>query len=61
MQAQNIDEWRPAAFFHGRYQVSSTTWWRLSKNEGFPTPIRIGRRVRWNVAECDSYILSNRS
>lgn len=60
MKTQLIEEWRPAAFFHGRYQVSATTWWRLSKVEAFPAPIRIGRRVRWSVSECDAFVLTNR-
>lgn len=60
MSLELMEAWRPASFFHGRYQVSATTWWRLSKDEGFPAPIRIGRRVRWNVSECDLFI-TNRS
>lgn len=54
------ETWQPASFFHERYKISGATWWRLSKKENFPTPIRIGRRVRWNVAECDGYFLATR-
>lgn len=60
MQTQLVGDWRPAAFFHDRYKISSTTWWRINKGSAFPAPIRLGRNVRWSVAECDAFILASR-
>jgi hypothetical protein len=56
----DLNGWRPASFFHQRYEISPTTWWRISKSEKFPAPIRIGRRVRWSIAECDEFLTSRK-
>lgn len=38
------------------YQVSRTTWWRLSNTEGFPAAIRFGRSVLWSTEEVRAYM-----
>ena len=51
----------PAVFFCKLYAVSRTTWWRLSGRSGFPSPIRIGRAVRWNASEIEAYLTQHKT
>lgn len=37
-------------------QIGRTTFWRLTKMDGFPAPIRIGRAVRWDLAEVEAFL-----
>ncbi|MDT4811422.1 hypothetical protein FQZ97_443610 [compost metagenome] len=41
-----------------KYQVSRTTFWRWSRSEGFPAPIRFGRSVRWDTAAVDTFLMA---
>ncbi|MGO1271520.1 helix-turn-helix transcriptional regulator [Pseudomonas helleri] len=38
------------------YQISRTTWWRWTKIENFPTPIRAGRVLRWDANAVDTFL-----
>ncbi|KAA5846520.1 helix-turn-helix domain-containing protein [Pseudomonas chlororaphis] len=38
------------------YQISRTTWWRWSKAENFPTPLRAGRILRWDAEAVDAFL-----
>lgn len=38
------------------YKIGRTTFWRLTKQEGFPSPVRFGRAVRWSVAEVEAFL-----
>lgn len=46
----------PAHFFCDRYQIGRTTWWRMTKQDGFPAAIRFGRAVRWDLSEVEAYL-----
>lgn len=41
------------------YQISRTTFWRWTKADDFPTPIRAGRILRWDAEAVDAF-LTNR-
>jgi len=38
------------------YKIGRTTFWRMTKQDGFPAPIRFGRAVRWDLAAIDAYM-----
>lgn len=42
--------------FCNLFQIGRTTFWRLTKMDGFPAPIRIGRAVRWDLAEVEAFL-----
>ena len=46
----------PAAFFTAEYSVSRSTWWRVARTPGFPTPVRFGRAVRWDVEKVAAFL-----
>jgi predicted DNA-binding transcriptional regulator AlpA len=46
-----------AAQLCAKYQISRATWWRWSNTDNFPTPIRFGRTVRWDVDAVEAYLL----
>lgn len=48
--------WATAQQLCDRYQISRTTWWRWSTTSGFPTPIRFGRTVRWDINAVETYL-----
>ncbi|WP_016715743.1 MULTISPECIES: helix-turn-helix transcriptional regulator [Pseudomonas putida group] len=41
------------------YQISRTTFWRWTKIDNFPIPIRAGRVLRWDAEAVDAF-LTNR-
>lgn len=41
------------------YQISRTTFWRWTKAENFPVPLRAGRVLRWDAEAVDAF-LTNR-
>jgi len=45
-----------AAQFCTKYQISRTTFWRWSKEPGFPAPMRFGRSVRWDAEAVDAFL-----
>lgn len=47
---------RTTAQVCAKYQVSRTTWWRWSKLDGFPKPIRFGRSVRWDDSVVEAFL-----
>lgn len=49
----------PSEYFCVKYQIGRTTWWRMTKKDGFPTPINFGRSVRWPVDGVDSFLIAN--
>ena len=53
--------WATADQFCSRYQISRSTWWRISKTAGFPDPVRLGRAVRWNVEAVDKYLMRKKT
>lgn len=53
--------WATADQFCSRYQISRSTWWRISKTAGFPDPVRFARAVRWNVEEVDKYLMRKKT
>ena len=55
MQTKN-PVYQPVAKLCERYQVSRTTFWRWSKTPGFPSPVRLGRSVRWNTEFVDAFL-----
>lgn len=42
------------------YQISRTTWWRWTKAEDFPAPIRVGRIQRWDAEAVDAFLLNRK-
>lgn len=42
--------------FCNRYQIGRTTFWRMTKLDGFPAAIRFGRAVRWDLAEVEAFL-----
>lgn len=42
------------------YQISRTTWWRWSKAENFPTPLRAGRILRWDAEAVDAFLTNQK-
>ena len=38
------------------YQISRVTWWRWSKAENFPAPLRAGRILRWDANAVDAFL-----
>lgn len=45
-----------AAQFCALFQISRTTFWRLSNQPGFPAPARFGRAVRYNTAAVEAFL-----
>lgn len=50
------DVYAAAGFFCEKFKISRTTWWRITKSQGFPHPVRFGRSVRWNVKSVISFL-----
>lgn len=42
------------------YQISRTTWWRWSKADNFPAPLRAGRILRWDAEAVDAFLRSQK-
>lgn len=38
------------------YQISRTTFWRMSQRPGFPKPYRIGRILRWDAEAIRAFL-----
>ena len=53
--------WATAKQLWTRYQISRSTWWRISKTAGFPDSVRLGRAVRWNVEAVDKYLMRKKT
>lgn len=43
------------------YQISRTTFWRLSQKPGFPQPYRIGRILRWDADAIRAFLIQQQA
>lgn len=52
----DLPEWLSASQICAKYQVSRTTLWRWAKSPDFPVPVRMGRVMRWEAGQVDSFL-----
>lgn len=43
------------------YRLSRSTVWRMTKDPTFPTPICVGRSVRWVQSEIEEWLLTRKA
>jgi len=60
MTYHQYTSYAPAKFFCTKFSISRSTWWRLStKSANFPTPIRFGRSVRWEIESVYAFLCNH--